>query len=113
MKVLKYLNLPSSERTDKGAGWTCLEIVIWSKSHLCCQEISSSAHRPAAATQSISKHLMGMLVVQGNRFRIAAVVSQPSRDSQASAIMTESLAGVSRRVSDQQGCQEKFSAVPL
>jgi hypothetical protein len=25
--------------------WTCLEIVLWSKSHLHCQEINSSVHR--------------------------------------------------------------------
>ena len=25
--------------------WTCSEIVLWSKSNLCCQDISSSVHR--------------------------------------------------------------------
>ena len=56
--VLKCFNLSSSPPPTRGNGkekllgymggggeWTCLEIVLWSKSHLCCQKISSSIHR--------------------------------------------------------------------
>lgn len=54
--VLKCFNLPSSPPPTRGSGkeriqvkWTCLEMVLWRKSCLHCQEISSSVHWPAAA----------------------------------------------------------------
>jgi hypothetical protein len=52
MMVLKCFYLPSSPLPTRGSRqdsffriwvkWTSLEIVLWSKSHLCCREISSS-----------------------------------------------------------------------
>jgi hypothetical protein len=58
----KCFNLPSSPPPTRGSGkeriwgkWTCLEMVLWSKSHLCCQEISSPIHRSASAAQSTRK----------------------------------------------------------
>jgi hypothetical protein len=59
MVVLKHFNLFSSLPLTKGSGkekiwrkwmWTCLEMVLWSKSHLYCQKISSLVHESAAAT---------------------------------------------------------------
>ena len=76
---------------------------------MCCQEISSLFHRSAAAARYTRKHFMDIPTVHSCRVRIATVVTQPNRNSQASA----ELAQVSRRYSDQQGYQEKFSAVPL
>ena len=70
--------------------------VLWRNSCLCCLEICSSVHRLAAAARSTRKHFTDTPAVQFSRVRLATVVTQPSRDSQASA-----LAQVSRR--DQQG----------
>jgi hypothetical protein len=33
--------------------WTYLEVVLWSKSHRCCQEISGSVHRSAVFANTI------------------------------------------------------------
>jgi hypothetical protein len=61
MMVLKCFNLLSSLPLTRGSGkeriqgkWTCLEMVLWSNSHLCCQEIGSSVHGSAKAAQSTS-----------------------------------------------------------
>jgi hypothetical protein len=58
--VLKHFNLLSSPTPTRGSEkekilkkWTSLEMVLWSKSHLLCQEIGSSVHRSAATAQSI------------------------------------------------------------
>jgi hypothetical protein len=63
MMVLKHFNLPSSPPSTRGSGkekiqgkGTCVEMLLWSKSHLCCQEIGSSVYRSAAAARSIQKH---------------------------------------------------------
>ena len=45
--------------------------VLWSNSHLCCLEISSSVHRSAAAARSTHKHFMDTPAVQFSRVRIA------------------------------------------
>jgi hypothetical protein len=52
MMVLKHFKLPSSPLLTRGSRkeriqekWACLEMALWSKSHLCCQEIGSSVHR--------------------------------------------------------------------
>jgi hypothetical protein len=45
-------------------------MVLWSKFHLACQEISSSVHRPAAPAQSLCKHFTDMPVVKFSSFRI-------------------------------------------
>jgi hypothetical protein len=69
--------------------------VLWSNSHLCSLEISSSVHRLASAAWSTGKHFTDTPAVQFSRVRIAnkpAAVAQPSRNSQVSA-----LAQVSRR----------------
>jgi hypothetical protein len=59
MIVLKCFNLPFNSPPTKGTGkekiwgkWTSLERVLWSKSYLCCLEISkqfSSLESAAAA----------------------------------------------------------------
>ena len=48
MMVLKYINLPSSPPPTRGSRkekiwvkWTCLEMVLWSRLHLRCQQFSS------------------------------------------------------------------------
>jgi hypothetical protein len=46
-------------------------VVLWSKYHLHCQEISSSVHRSAAAAPSTSKHFTDTPAVQFGRGRIA------------------------------------------
>jgi hypothetical protein len=63
MMVLKTLTSLFSLSPTRGSGeeriwgkWTCLEMVLWSNSHLCCVEILSSFHRLAAAAQSTCKH---------------------------------------------------------
>ena len=112
--VLKCFNLHSSPPPTRGSGrkvimiwrkWTSLEMLLWSKSHLCCQEISSSVHRSAAAAQSTHKYFMDIPAVQSGVGR-AAAVAQSSRNSQASA----ETARVSRRNQGQQGHQGKFFA---
>jgi hypothetical protein len=81
--------------------------VLWSNSHLCCLEISSSVRRLAGKSGSIhSQHFTDTPAVHFSRTVLATAVTQPSRDSQASA-----LARVSRR--DKWEHQEKLSAVPL
>jgi hypothetical protein len=52
--VLKSFNSPSSSPLTRGSGkekligqrksWAYLEIVLWSESNLCCQDISSSIY---------------------------------------------------------------------
>jgi hypothetical protein len=81
--------------------------VLWSKSHLRCQEISSSVYRLAATALFTCKHFTDIPAVQFEWVGVAAMVAWPSRNSQTSA---ES-AWVSRRDSDQgqQEHQEKFS----
>jgi len=84
-------------------------MLLWSKSHLDCQELSSLVHRSAVAAWSAHKHFEGIPAVQFGSVRIAAVVAQPSRNSQAWA----RLAWANRKDKGQQEHQEKFSAVPL
>ena len=70
--VLKHFNFPCSPPPSRGSGeeriwgkWTCLEMVLWSNSCLCCLEIGSSVHRSAAAAaQSTCKDFMEMPAVQ-------------------------------------------------
>lgn len=90
MMVLKHFNLPSCPSPTIGSGnerilgkQTCLEMVLWSKSHLCCQEIS--VHRLAAAALSTRKHFTDIPAIQFSSIRISAAVAQTNRDSQASA----------------------------
>ena len=55
INVLKHFNLSSRPTSSGGRGkqrligqrrvWTSLEAVLWSKSNLHCQDISSSVHR--------------------------------------------------------------------
>ena len=45
--------------------------VLWSNSHLCCLEISSSVHRLAAAARSTCKHFTDTPAVQFSSVRIA------------------------------------------
>ena len=59
--------------------------VLWSNSHLCCLETSSSVHRSASTARSTGKHFTDTPAVQFGRVGIATAVSRPSRDSQASA----------------------------
>jgi hypothetical protein len=84
-------------------------MVLWSKSLLHCQEVSSSVHRSAVAAWSTCKHFTHIPAVRFSNVVIAAVVAWPSRNSQT---LVKS-AGVSRWDQGQQGCQEKFFAVPL
>jgi hypothetical protein len=86
--------------------WNCLEIVLWSKSYLPCQEVSSSVQRSAVTAPFTCKHFTHTPVVQFSRVRIAAVVVQPNRKSQISAESAQ----FTRWHSEQQGHQEKFSA---
>ena len=71
MMVLKCFNLPSSPPLTRGSRkeripgkGTCVERVLWSNSHLCCLEISSSIHRSAAAAQSTSKQFTDTPAIQ-------------------------------------------------
>ena len=105
MMVLKCFNLPSSPPPTRGSEkermwgkWTCLEMVLWSNSHLRCQEISSSVPRSVVAAQTTHKHFTDTPEVQFSSVRIAAVVEKPSRNGQPSAESAQ----VSRR--DQEGC---------
>ena len=50
--------------------------VLWSNSHLCCLEISSSVHRSAVAARSTHKHFMDTPAVQFGRVRIANMNQQ-------------------------------------
>ena len=54
--------------------WTCLEIVLWSKSHLCCQEILCS-QESAVAARSTHKHITNIPRVQPGLHWIS--MSQP------------------------------------
>lgn len=77
--VLKCFNLPSSPPPTRGSGkeriqvkWTCLEMVLWRKSCLHCQEISSSVHWPAAAApleNTSWMHQQSSSVVSGEQQR--------------------------------------------
>ena len=61
--------------------------VLWSNSHLCCLEISSSVHRlAAAAARSSWKHFTDTPADQFSRVGLgSAVIQHSSRDIQASA----------------------------
>jgi hypothetical protein len=84
MVVLKCFNLLSgppltrgSEKESMWGKWTFLEMVLCSKSHLHCQEISSSVHRSALAARSTCKHFVNT-AVQVGRVGVAAWVSSSS-----------------------------------
>jgi hypothetical protein len=59
-------------------GWKCVYVkgvdlfrkVLWSNSHLCCQEIGCSVHRSAAAAAT-HKHFTAISVIWFGRVRIA------------------------------------------
>jgi hypothetical protein len=71
---------------QKGGGkWTCLEMVLWNKSHLCCQEISSSVYRPAAAAQSTCKHFPDTSAVYRDSQASAKSAQVSRRDSRKSS----------------------------
>jgi hypothetical protein len=56
--------------------WSGLEIVLWSKSHLLCQEISSSLHRSQQwQLDSLKKHFTDIPAVQFSSVGIATVVA--------------------------------------
>ena len=60
--------------------------VLWSNSHLCCLEISSSVRRLAGKSGSIhSQHFTDTPAVHFSRTVLATAVTQPNRDSQASS----------------------------
>ena len=94
MMVLKCFNLFCSPRPTRGSGKERVQKgevdlfrkVLWSNTDLCCLEISSSVHRLADSSSSI--HLQTPQGYKGSlvRIRLATVVTQPSRDSQASAL---------------------------
>ena len=69
--------------------WTCLEMFLWSKPHLSCQEIHTSVHWSAAAAQSTYNHFPDIPAVQLSCVGIAAALAQPSRNIQAPAKSTE------------------------
>ena len=50
--------------------------VLWSNSHLCCLEISSSVHRPMATAQSTQKHFTDTPAVQFSRIWISNMNQQ-------------------------------------
>ena len=77
MMVLKCLILPCSPPPNRGSGkerirgkWTCLEMVPWSNSPLCCLEINSSIHSLAGSESSIHSQS----AVQFGRVGLATVV---------------------------------------
>jgi hypothetical protein len=87
MMVLKCFNLPSSPPPTRGSGkeriqgkWTCLEMILWRNSCLCCQEISRSVHRSAVSAWSTHKHFMDTPAVQFCRVRIATTNQQQWHD---------------------------------
>ena len=51
-------------------------MVLWSKSNLHCQDISSSVHRSAAAARPTHKHFTDISAVQFSRVRIATANQQ-------------------------------------
>jgi hypothetical protein len=86
-------------------------MVLWSNSHLCCQDIGSVVHGSIAAAWFIHKHFMGYTssLVQSSwdcKHKSAAVAFLVETAGRASAWKQ-----VNRR--DQQECQDKFPAVPL
>ena len=87
--------------------WTWTK-VLWSNFRLCCLEINSSVHRLTVTAGSTCKHFTDRPAVQFGRAGLTTVVTQPSRDSQAS--QASALAQVSR--TDKEICQE-FLAVPF
>jgi hypothetical protein len=48
-------------------------MVLSNKSHLCCQEISTSVHRPAVAAWSTHKHFRSIATIQFSSLWIASV----------------------------------------
>jgi hypothetical protein len=56
---------------------TCLKMVLWCSSHLCCRKISSSVHRLAVAAQSTHKYFTEAPAVQFSRVRIANMNQHP------------------------------------
>lgn len=84
VRVLKCFNLPSSPPPCRGNGkesiqkkWTCLEMVLWSNSHMCCLEICSSFHRSATAARSTHKHFTDTQAVQSSRVRLESFIACP------------------------------------
>jgi hypothetical protein len=78
IRVLKCFNLPSSPPPTSGSGkkkvtgiqgnWTCLEIVLWSKSNLCCQDVSNPVHRNQLRLNPEEAARLGCLVVPWGDF---------------------------------------------
>jgi hypothetical protein len=75
--VLKCFNLPSNPPSTRGSG---KEMVLWSKSHLHCQEIISPDLK--SAVQSTCKHFMNTPAVQFSSVWITEGVAGPNRNSQ-------------------------------
>jgi hypothetical protein len=82
MMDLKCFNLPSSPSSTRGSGeerkwgrgtWTCSEIVLCSKSHLCPQETSRLVHRWATTARSTC--FTGIPVVQSGNVGVASAVT--------------------------------------
>ena len=102
MMALKCIKLPFSLLPTEGSGeerilgkWIYLEIVHWSKSHLCCLEICISVHRLAVEFRSTNIHFRYIQAIQfdcQDSKHVSAVVVLPSRDSNVSP-----LAKISRR----------------
>jgi len=77
MMAFKQFKLSCSPLPTRGSRkeriqgkWTCLEMVLWSNSYMCCLEIGSSVHRSAAAASSTCKHFMDSPAVQFSRVGI-------------------------------------------
>jgi hypothetical protein len=60
-------------------------MALWNKSHLPCQEMSSSGHQSTEAVQSTHKHFIDIPAVQFSSVGIAALVAQLNRNSKTSA----------------------------
>lgn len=95
--VFKRFHLPCSPPPSRSSGkkgfwgkWTCLEKVLWSSSHLHCQEISSQFtgqqwQLDALANTSQIRYTSSPVLKCRDSNHESAVVAVPSRDSQASA----------------------------
>ena len=88
MMALKCFNLPSSLPPTRGSGkgriqgkWACLEMVLWSKSYLRCQEIHSSVHRSAVAARATQQSRSVVSGSQQRKHHLAGTVRpQPNQE---------------------------------
>jgi hypothetical protein len=87
--------------------------VLWSKSCLCCLEISNSVHGSAVAARSTCKHFMDTPAVQFSSVGIADTNQQRWHYLAETARSQSPHRSLQEVPGGMEGCQGKFSAVPL